>query len=333
MDHLRLRPRVRSAFTLVELLVVIAIIAVLVGLLLPAVQKVREAAARAQCQNNLRQIGIGTANCTDTHSGELPPAFCCYPSIFPVPAFNKLEATPSVWILPFVEQANIYEQIMSFVNAPGYKSGPHALTTANNGGVNTIDWSNASPTVIKIYQCPSDATIKQAQGYPGAPTSYGANAQVFGIPMVTPGTCNIIMVRDRGGMQIQRDITDGTSNSIFWTERLAYCTDKTNKGSVQSNHWAGGYNGGQEMPLVGAIWPNGAWGGSPGLGNSPNIVPQFNIQNPVLCEYYWPSSSHTGGLMVAMGDCSVHLVSQGINKATFNIAMVPCDGVPLPADW
>lgn len=222
---------------------------------------------------------------------------------------------------------------MSIVALPGYKSGPHALTVPANGGVNTIDWSTASPTAIKIYQCPSDATIKQAQGYPTSPTSYGANAQVFGVPIVAPGTYTITLLRDRGGIQIQRDITDGLSNSIFWTERLGYCNDKALSGKAESNHWAGGYAGGQEMPLVGAIWPNGAWGGAPGLGNSPNIIPQFAIANSLLCEYYWPSSSHIGGMIVGMGDGSVRLVAQGISQPTFNIAMVPCDGLPMPPDW
>src|SRR5579875_422725 len=213
----RFRLSGRTAFTLVELLVVIAIIAVLVGLLLPAVQKVREAANRSQCQNNLRQIALGTFNCTDVHNGELPPAFWCYPSIYPLPPNNQLEAAPAVWILPFVEQENVYNQIMAIVNAPGYKSGAGALN-------DPVKWNSASPVTIKIYQCPSDATIKQCAGYPGSCMSYAANAQVFGVPFVNPGTTQIIKLQERGGMRIQRDISDGTSNTIFWTERCALCT-------------------------------------------------------------------------------------------------------------
>jgi prepilin-type N-terminal cleavage/methylation domain-containing protein len=327
INLLRLRPRARSAFTLIELLVVIAIIAVLVGLLLPAVQKVREAAARAQCQNNLRQIGIGTANCTETHNGELPPAFWCYPSIYPHPANNHLLAAPSVWILPFIEQANIYNEIMAAVAVPGYVTGASALGSP-------VNWNGASPTTIKIYQCSSDATIKQAPGYPGTPMSYAANGRVFGVPFVNPNTTQIIKLEQRGGMQIQRDITDGTSNTIFWTERVGYCTSTLNGGSAQSNPWAG--EDGPKVPLVGSIKPNGSWGNTVVgtiWGLSPNIVPQFHIQNPANCVWYWPSSSHTGGMVVGLGDASARFVSQGISTATFNIAMVCNDGLTLPADW
>lgn len=330
MNHLRFRPRGRTAFTLVELLVVIAIIAVLVGLLLPAVQKVREAAARSQCQNNLKQIGLGTANCADVHQGELPPAFWCYPSIFPLPAFGRLQAAPTVWILPFIEQQNIYDQIIGVAST--HQSGTGALTVP----MNTINWNYASPVVIKIYQCPSDATIKQAAGYPGSPTSYAANAQVFGVPFVKPGTTIIIKVQERGGMQIQRDISDGLSNTIFWTERCGLCTNRASGGSTQDNHWAA--QGGYYTPLVGAPWPQppGSWGGMlPGNvpGVSPNIVPQFQVTNPASCDFFWPSSSHTGGMMVGLGDGSVRLVSQGVTLPTFNTAMVANDGLTLGSDW
>jgi prepilin-type N-terminal cleavage/methylation domain-containing protein len=92
----------RAAFTLIELLVVIAIIAILIGLLLPAVQKVREAAARAQCSNNLKQISLAVVNCADTNQSKLPPDIGLYPGAGP--SAYLANGGLFVIILPYVEQ-------------------------------------------------------------------------------------------------------------------------------------------------------------------------------------------------------------------------------------
>jgi prepilin-type N-terminal cleavage/methylation domain-containing protein len=309
----------RHGLSLIELLVVTAIIGVLLALLLPAVQKVREAATRAQCMNNLRQLGMATQNCTDTNQGYLPPPHSCYPFKWPVPS-GALQMSAMFWLFPYLEQQALYNEVVQ------------------QGSYNKpFDYSSKCSTIVKVLQCPSDVTIPAAMSTTGETlgslVSYGGNAQVFGKATLKPNTTNVTKVQSRGGCQIQKDIPDGLSNTIFWTERMAYCP----AGTYATNHWASA--NGFDCPVVGAPFDNAKsyWGknvkaGSlPGL--SPSIEPQFNVINSNSCYFYWPSSSHTNALLVGLGDASVRTVSQGISQNTFNIAMLANDGLTLSADW
>jgi len=162
------RTKTRPGFTLIELLVVIAIIAILIGLLLPAVQKVREAAARLQCQNNLKQIGLATHNFESAYK-YLPPVLIRLPAPDPDPnaqfAGASISASYLTQLLPFLEQDNIYKQIdvtksmFNTVNIP--PNGPHS-------GRNT-----AYANVVSTYICPSSPAAPAIDDYNACWGPYG----------------------------------------------------------------------------------------------------------------------------------------------------------------
>ena len=148
----------RRAFTLMELLVVIAIIAVLIGLLLPAVQKVREAATRLQCSNNIKQISLALHTCNDTNK-RLPPQASNFGGVYLAPLFFHL--------LPFIEQDNIWKNA-NYLDyaAPVGQASPNPATTINVG----IQWPTWASVLVQnnswlrqskvsIYRCPSDPSL------------------------------------------------------------------------------------------------------------------------------------------------------------------------------
>jgi hypothetical protein len=180
---------------------------------------------------------------------------------------------------------------------------------------------------IKGYQCPSDATLKAGVAATGNTVgsfaSYGANGQVFGTvsTTVSAGVPTCTNFNWKGSNSLPAAVPDGLSNTIFWTEKLAYCTS----GATGGSRWAANGNGGY-MALIGT-----SLGGANSL--SPNIQAQSGITRESNCAYYWPSGSHTGGLIVGLGDGSVRLVTSGISQLTFNLALVPNDGLVVGANW
>jgi prepilin-type N-terminal cleavage/methylation domain-containing protein len=339
MEQIRIRPRGRAAFTLVELLVVIAIIAVLVGLLLPAVNKVREAANRTQCQNNLRQLSMATLNAATQYNTELPPALGVYP--FKATSAGTKSAAPiTVWLLPFIEQEAIYNQFtMAGTN-------PVALTTFY--GTYSKAPITAPITVIKPYQCPSDTTLKLAStvASTGCFASYGANAMVFGTifpPTQNQGSTNVVSVLGllTGGTKTPTDIPDGTSNTIFWMDKLAYCAGgNATGGTVWAEPGVSPPGNGQTYlpivpPLNTTIVPYGSTAPLIPLPiSSTPIQPQVaGISSPSACYAGLPSSGHSGALQVGMGDGSVKTIDQAISLITFSLALIPNDKMPIPTDW
>jgi prepilin-type N-terminal cleavage/methylation domain-containing protein len=331
MSKLFVRPRWRG-FTLIELLVVIAIIAILIGLLLPAVQKVREAAGRAQCQNNIKQMALGLVDMVDTYQGLLPPSIGTYPT----PVDNQVAHTGVanlgegglLWhLLPWIEQGNLYKSAWTMKDP---FNGIGVLTYSEYGspagGEDDDDWDTgatpyAQAQVVKIYRCPSDPTLQEGAQGPWRWTagSYATNGQVFqGNRWYT----------DYG--RYPGSISDGTNNTIFFTEKEAV-GDGNCPGSRTAgyNYWA------DWGPDTGSTGLSGSWGVVSWLAQPVGIGANYPLISPIpgrACSSA-PSTGHTGGIMVGMGDGSVHLVAQGISAASWWYAMTPHGGEVLGSDW
>jgi prepilin-type N-terminal cleavage/methylation domain-containing protein len=311
MPSFRVFPRWRG-FTLIELLVVIAIIAILIGLLLPAVQKVREAAARAQCQNNLKQISLATINCADTHQALLPPSSGLYPNTIQSP--NNAYAGYFFFLLPFIEQQNMY-------NATLQKTDP----TGQNGNNPTYSpfWGYISGTV-KNYVCPSDpsngpGTLYQS-AIPGG-SSYGAVSYV--------ANEQVVPLFWEAYKRYPASITDGTSNTIIASERSVNC--QSTGGTGTSAWWNFNSFATEWVVPPGPGWyplfsplPISSCGGN---------CPSGGCNDFAIASAGAPSTYHTGGIQVGMGDGSVRLVTQGISLNSWLAALTPANGDILGPDW
>jgi prepilin-type N-terminal cleavage/methylation domain-containing protein len=308
----------RAGFTLIELLVVIAIIAILIGLLLPAVQKVREAAARVQCSNNLKQLGLACHNCNDSQGG-LPPV--ASPDGWTATtkagtAFNGAPYTVFNWLLPFIEQDNIFKAQTRGNVPPGAYCGGQYMRP------------------IKTFVCPSDPSIGTngysqttnggANGF--AVCCYSANYLVFGNPNASGGD----YFQVQGTSAIPRSIPDGTSNTVFFGEIYASCslsTDPANGGSAASL-WAD-----STLPWRPIMCHN-----TFNKSTLPGYNACFTFQvrpTPYFgaCDPSRGQSSHTAGMNVGLGDGSVRFVVQSISATTWANACDPRDGNVLGSDW
>jgi prepilin-type N-terminal cleavage/methylation domain-containing protein/prepilin-type processing-associated H-X9-DG protein len=277
----------RRAFSLIELLVVMAIIAALVGLLLPAVQKVRETAVRLRCKNNLRQIGIALH---DYHDRNLifPPG---YTSVLDD---NGNEIGPGwgwgAYLLADLEESNVQQQ--------------------TNFSLKVQDPANTAPRLIemRVFRCPADSypspfTVADANGNPLCQVAYGNYVAINGNGGVTDfaGTNDGSFLRDQA-FQIS-DITDGLSNTLFIGERCS---------SMSYTTWTGAVPGGTVPSLRDPTSVEGA--AALVLSHCGPHLPN----NPDVTDADATSSFHFQGVNFLFGDGSVHIINSNIDVATYD---------------
>jgi prepilin-type N-terminal cleavage/methylation domain-containing protein len=330
----------RRGFTLIELLVVIAIIAILIALLVPAVQKVREAAARTQCANNYKQIGLGLHNFEGTFK-RLPPL---YSGGALSKKFPNAAGTPHVLLLPYIEQDNLWKLMADPKLTPSVY-----LPTYPTGAGNA-----AQLKVVNTYVCPADPSmqdgIQQGSTANQAGTSYSANAMVFGgnTTTVTPPHQKVLQNTTANGgwdsgLSIAR-IQDGSSNTIMFMHSYSRCG-----ASVTGTTWGYTPDSPAKLGNPPVNFGTAALGGpaihmSSTLDNGgvafdsakANQIHFQNMPNPsstAACNPAFPATPHSSTMLVLLGDGSTRTVTPSILVSTWWAACYPADNMPPAADW
>ncbi len=285
----------RRAFTLIELLVVIAIIAVLIGLLLPAVQKVREAANRMSCSNNLKQIGLALHNYADQHGS------------FPAGGDRVNQLGWHVYILPFIEQDNLYKQFN--LTTPGAYTIPVRRVLGQQK--------------VKVFLCPSSPIEKvmtggrhtphlpefqppNANGSPPYTTHYYGILGPKGVNPATGQPYRLFNAGAHGGFGLQgvfqqekltpiADITDGTSNTLAVGE-MSWTSEVT---GTRYRTWIRGCHN------------------STACSSARNVNIAINTPGIAVFDDIAFGSMHAGGTHFCLADGSVHFLSDGINLGVY----------------
>lgn len=329
-----------GGFTLIELLVVIAIIAILIGLLLPAVQKVREAAARTQCENNLKQQALAVHNFAET-IGVLPPQSATAAGAYYAPLYFHM--------LPYVEQGNIWTMAEN-IDPSGYVG---LVTPTGSVGLGFVwpTWDSVNITnnswlrqcQINVYRCPSDYTLNNALDWQPGDSSYAGNFLVFGGPGNVNSSSNW-----NGFSTFAASFSDGTANTIMFAEKLARCDGPLGVGGTW---WMRGVYHGSQTSVGGsddsypgdrlsAVFAGGI--GVDGTNWFQGISSMFLVRPlqflgnsngpPSGCDHRYASTPHNV-MMVALADGSCRSISPNISVTTWAYALTPSGGEVLGDDW